>query len=108
MNFEYKGKQDAEYSACTVDADVVTIGGETFDLGSLQTDEQKIIDVKENSRYLANIFIPPAEYDYIETGETDIDGNKIFEKTRKPVNQEKVKIILWEKKPINNNTEGGI
>ena len=79
--------------------------GISLDLAQEQEDEEKTIDICLNKNgelvigvdnwYIANITIPAAEYDFQDNGETDEQGNIVYEKVKKPLNTDNVVLDLW-------------
>ncbi|WP_027625519.1 hypothetical protein [Clostridium lundense] len=45
--------------------------------------------------YVANIVIPPKEYEMVETGQVDENENPIYNKVVQPLNMNDVTIYLW-------------
>jgi hypothetical protein len=70
----------------------------SIDLKRYQKDEERVIDLSLDNDdnlqmglgkwYVANIIIPPKEYDYVQDAET-------FERVEKPLDMEKVSLVLW-------------
>ncbi|KAA0257233.1 hypothetical protein FHQ18_11755 [Deferribacter autotrophicus] len=103
MKIEYKG--NPPYCDFNLDGNVLTIDGQLFNLDELRKDTENEINIFDDAgNFLANIIIPPNEYDLIDTGKTDENGAPIYEKVLKPLNIEKVRIVIWQKhiKPKNN------
>jgi len=70
----------------------------TIDLKRYQKDEERIIDLSLDNDdnlqmglgrwYVANVIIPPKEYDFVQ-------GEEELERIEKPLDMEKVSLILW-------------
>lgn len=45
--------------------------------------------------FVANIILPPKEYQEVDTGVKDSDGNEIYNRVTSPLNMDKVTLILW-------------
>lgn len=77
----------------------------TVNLAKMQKDTENVIDVCLDDDlqlttglgkwYIANIILPPREYDYNDTGKKDDNDNEIYERVAKPLDMEKVDLILW-------------
>lgn len=77
----------------------------TVNLAKMQKDTENVIDVclDEDMQlttglgkwYIANIILPPKEYEYKDTGNKDEDDNVIYERVAKSLDMEKVELILW-------------
>lgn len=101
MNKVFMNK-DGEFAEYTLNGAILEINETKYDLVSLQKDEQKIIDVVKDGRFIANIIIPPAVYEEIETDEEDDQGNKIVKRIKKSLDIESVTLNLWKiQKEIN-------
>lgn len=74
---------------------VLSIDGDDYDLEQLQEDDQKIIDIKKNDRFIANIIIPPAKYKEVDSGSVDENSEAIYENIKIPLDTESVKLNLW-------------
>ena len=106
MRIEYKG--EAPYYDYDMKENVITINGKEFDLDKLREDTEKEINIyDEDKNFVANIIIPPNEYEFVDTGKKDENGDPIYEKILKPLNLEKVRLVLWQKieKPKNQLSE---
>jgi hypothetical protein len=96
MIVEYRG--NPPFYSYNLDGTVLKINGNLYDLETLRSDEEKIIDIyDEDKNYVANIIIPPNEYELLEINEQDEFGNPVFEKVLKPININKVKLTIWGK-----------
>lgn len=77
----------------------------TVNLTKMQKDVENVIDICLNNDsqlttglgkwYIANIILPPKEYEYKDTGVKDDDDNIVYERAAKPLDMEKVDLILW-------------
>ena len=106
MKIEYKG--NPPYWEYSLDGTKLTLNGETYDLDNLRKDSEVDINIYDDDKnFIANIIIPPNEYDYKDTGKKDENGNPVYEKILKPLNIDKVRLIVWHKveKPKNENLE---
>jgi hypothetical protein len=96
-----------EYAEYSLNETVLTLDGVDYDLVALQEDEQNIIDVKVDDRFIANIIIPPAKYKEIDSGNVDDNNETIYKKVKVPLDIESVKLNLWAiHKDENQNTQG--
>lgn len=95
MQTQYK--QSPPYPEVSLNGSVLTIDGQDYDLASLQQDAENIINIRDRGRFLANIVIPPKSYSEVDTGETDEDGNAIYEKQAEPLNIARVRLVVWQK-----------
>ncbi len=56
--------------------------------------------------FIANIIIPPAKYEEIETSEMDDEERPIYKKIKNPLDLESVTLNLWKKEiKIKNESE---
>lgn len=98
---------DGEYIAYSLSGTVLTLDGVEYDLEALQEDEQNIVDVKVDDRFVANIIIPPAKYEEVDSGNVDDNNEAIYEKVKMPLDIEAVKLNLWAiQKNENQNIQG--
>lgn len=95
MNVIYMN-DDGEFPSYSLNGAILEINEKNYDLVSLQADEQSIIDVIKDDRFVANIIIPPAKYEEIESDEEDEEGNKIVKRIKKPLDVESVTLNLWK------------
>jgi hypothetical protein len=82
-----------------------------------QADIEKVVDLSLNKEgelvegvskwYVANIVIPAAEYELIDTGDVNEAGDPIMEKVKNELLLDEVKLILWGL-PGEFNKNGGI
>ncbi len=106
MNVIYIHGEDEQYANFVLDDSVLTIDGLQYNLVSLQKDEQSIINVIEDDMFIANIIIPPAKYEEIETSELDDEERPIYKKIKNPLDLESVTLNLWKKEiKIKNESE---
>ncbi|GEA17482.1 AAA family ATPase [Moorella sp. E306M] len=93
----------AEYS---LNGTVLTVHGVSVDLAARQRDVQTVIDISLGSDfataaegtgawYVATIVIPPREYDLVDTGQVDENGNPVMTPEPKPLDMNKVELRLW-------------
>ncbi|MDI3547874.1 MAG: hypothetical protein PWR10_1526 [Halanaerobiales bacterium] len=90
----------------------------TINLEENQADVEVVIDISLNKNmeliqgvdkwYVANLIIPAAEYELIDTGEVDENNQPIMENTKKELSLDEVKLILWGLPGEFNITDGGI
>ncbi len=102
-----KKMNDGEYVAYSLSGTVLTLDSVERDLEALQENEQKIIDVKVEDRFVANIIIPPAKYKEVDSGNVDENGEAIYEKVKLPLDVEAVKLNLWAIQTNENQNELG-
>jgi len=96
MHIEHKGKPP--YYEFKLSESVLTIEEHELDLEQLRADIEVVIDLKdENGNFIANVIIPPNEYELVDTGKTDEQGNPVYEQKLKPLNIDKLRLILWSK-----------
>ena len=98
---------DGEYITYSLNGAVLTLDGVEYNLEALQKDEQNIIDVKVDDRFVANIIIPPAKYEEVDSGNVDDNNEAIYEKVKLPLDVEAVKLNLWAIKTDKNKNELG-
>ena len=87
----------------------------TINLAEEQADIEVLIDISLNREgklvrgvdtwYVANISIPPAEFDLFDTGETDEQGAPVLEKIKLPLFVENVGLTLWALPASNEEQE---
>ena len=99
-------KANYEVSGTELKIEVPEIGDLTLDLQEKQKETSRTINVSLDRNferlaqgvgawYIANIKIPGAEYEVVDTGEEDEEGNSITEKERLPLDTSKVELHLW-------------
>lgn len=106
MQIEYV--QDGPYAEVIFEGSVVQVAGISIDLDARQADAQVIIDIvtKDDGQivegvgnqgaYVANILIPPKEYEEVDTGETEEDGSPRIERRAVPLDVNKAVLKLWQ------------
>lgn len=100
---------NGEYITYSLNGTVLVIDDKEYDLERLQNDEQNIIDVKVDDRFVANIIIPPAQYNEVASGETDDGGDILYSRVKVALDTEAVKLNLWAiQKNENQNMQGEI
>lgn len=77
----------------------------SVNLARYQKDTENVIDVSLDADmnlttglgrwYVANIIIPPRQYDMVDTGEVTEEEAPIFERVAKPLSMDNVQLILW-------------
>lgn len=93
----------AEYS---LDGVVLTVQGVSMDLAARQRDVRTVIDISlcndlttaaegAGPWCIATVVIPPREYELVETGEIDEDGNPVMQQAVRPLDLSKVEMRLW-------------
>lgn len=93
----------ADYS---LNGTVLTIHGVAIDLAARQQDVQTVVDVSIGSDlnsaaegvgawYVATIVVPPREYELVDSGQTDENGNPIMIPQALPLDMSKVELRLW-------------
>jgi len=99
----------ADYS---VNGTVLTIQGVEIDLADRQRDVQNVVDVSLGSDltsaaegvgawYVATIVIHPREYELVDSGQVDDQGNPIMIPQALPLDMSKVELRLWALPRIN-------
>ena len=96
MNVIYIHGLGESYPDFTIEGSILTLEDELYDLLALQKDEQAIINIMKEDRFIANIIIPPAVYEEIESDEVDDEDNPIYKRIRKPLEIESVDLNLWK------------
>lgn len=104
-----KELQPAPHVGVTLANGILHVGDIAIDLAAEQEDAEKIIDVCADSAgalargmgrdYVANVQIPPEEYEDVDSGEEDENGNAIYLHQKKALDPEKVEITLWTYTP---------
>ena len=93
----------ADYS---VNGTVLTVHGVAIDLAARQQDVQTVVDISLGSDlttaaegvgawYVATIVIPPREYQLVDSGQKDDQGNPIMIPQALPLDMSKVELRLW-------------
>lgn len=101
-----KYKQAPPYPEASLSGTVLTIEDQEYDLAEMQQDSERIENIRDyRGRFLANIIIPPMVYEEVDTGETDEEGNAVYEQQPQPLNVEKVRLVLWQKRPKKQTEE---
>ena len=104
MRVEYK--QAPPYPEVSTSGVTLYIDDQAFDLATMQQNSERIENVRDHrGRFLANIIIPPKVYEEVDTGETDKEGNAIYELQAQPLNMEQVRLVLWQKRPKKQTEE---
>ena len=93
----------------------VTIESLEIDCQAIQSEHPVVVDVCDDGagnmvigseagrRYVANLIVPPQNFHKEPTGETDIDGNPLYQRVAEPLDANKIKLNLWpraEKKEV--------
>lgn len=84
----------------------LTIGDVTIDLQERQETSERVIDICLDNQlktmreglgawYVANVIIPPKQYELVASGEKDSDGNDIMVEQEKTLDMSKVELRLW-------------
>lgn len=108
--------QDGPHVPHSIKGSVLKIGKITIDLAKRQDNSQVIIDISRDGDtlvegvggkdgYVANIIIPPKEYEDVDTGRVDEKKNPIIERRALPLNISKVVMNSWQFKPIETTAE---
>lgn len=103
MRLEFK--QAPPHPEYHLDGTKLVLDGQEYKLDELQQDSEKIINLKDGERFLANIILPPREYEEVDTGEVDEEGNAVINRQAKPLNIARVRLVLWQKHVEPENTE---
>jgi hypothetical protein len=93
----------ADYS---INGTVLKVQEVAIDLAARQRDVQNVVDVSLGSDltsaaegvgawYIATIIVPPLEYDLVDSGKTDENGNPIMVPQAMPLDMSKVELRLW-------------
>lgn len=94
--------EHGNFEAYSTDGTILVIGDRIMDIDELQKEEQVIIDIMEDGRFVANVIIPPAVYE--ETKTQTADGEPFIPPVKVPVDMDAVQLILWDKPIL--TTEG--
>jgi hypothetical protein len=106
--------KDGPYVDAALNGSNLSIAGLLLDLSERQDDAQVIIDiVQENGNivegvgrsgvYVANILLPPKQYEVVETDETGFDGRKVIAHRALPLDIDRVVLKLWQMKAEESN-----
>lgn len=90
-----KMQPDGNFEVYLLEGSVLQIGERVMDIDALQKEEQVIIDILEDGRFVANIIIPPSVYEEIQ--EPAVEGEPSIPLVKVPVDMDAVKLILWDK-----------
>lgn len=90
-----KMQPDGNFEVYLLEGTVLQIGERIMDIDELQKEEQVIIDIIEDGRFVANVIIPPAVYE-VSDAQT-VDGEPLPPPVKVPVDMDAVKLILWDK-----------
>jgi hypothetical protein len=82
-----------EFAPFSTEGAMLSVGEHVIDCEELQGDDQVIIDLMEEDRFLANVIIPPARYAEVrhESTEDSPPPEKL------PVDMDAVRLILWSR-----------
>ena len=97
MKIIYINGSSNNYPSFNLEGVVLEIEGKEYDLLALQEDEQAVINILEDDRFLANIIIPPAQYEEIESDEIDDEDRPVYKRIKKSLDLESVTLNLWKK-----------
>ncbi|MFH0710128.1 MAG: hypothetical protein V2A75_07980 [Pseudomonadota bacterium] len=86
---------DGNFEDYLLEGSVLKIGKQIMDIDELQKEEQVIIDIIEDGRFVANIIIPPAVYEEIQ--EPTVEGEPSIPPVKVLIDMDAVKLILWDK-----------
>jgi hypothetical protein len=102
---------DIENKSISFDEELVV------NLAERQSDVKKVIDISLNKQkkliegtaqwYVANLVIPAVEYNFVDTGEINENGESIMEKIKVPLNVDDVELVLWAMPTDYFNKEDG-
>lgn len=90
-----KMQPDGNFEVYLLEGSVLQIGERVMDIDALQKEEQEIIDILEDGRFVANVIIPPAVYEASDA--QTADGDPLPPPVKFPVDMDAVKLILWDK-----------
>lgn len=101
---------DKENKTISFDGELV------INLAESQSDVKKVIDISLNKEkkliegtaqwYVANLVIPAVQYDFVDTGEVNENGESVVAKVKVPLNVDDIELILWAI-PSNYKKENG-
>lgn len=103
--------QAGPYIDYSLAGNVLTIGEISIDLAAGQKDHQETLYVTRSGNtlidgldgansYVASVAIPPKEYNNVDSGDVDYDGNPVINKVALPLDTDKVVLKLWQFKPV--------
>jgi hypothetical protein len=88
-----------------LEGSMLTIAGVNIDLASRQSDVATTVDLTVDrtgavteglsGSYVASVVIPPRQYQLVDSGEIDVDGEPIIERQPLPLNVGAVLLFLW-------------
>lgn len=90
-----------------VDGATVSVGGHPVDLEAVQTEGEAVVTfswgkngqviagARADRGYAAQVIVPPARYEWVETGEADEDGQPETAPQRLAVDVSAVRLLLW-------------
>ena len=119
MGIEIRHQTQGEYLPVTMGTKYLKVGGYQIDVAARQQDQAATIDLSLDEEgqvvegngarwYVANVTLPPATYQEVDTGETDPEtGSPIMAMEKNPVNLDQVVVNLWALPPTPENSEGG-
>ncbi|MDD3770473.1 MAG: hypothetical protein PHV10_07700 [Sulfuricurvum sp.] len=81
-----------EFEPYSHDETTLVIGEHTLDINVLQREDQVIIDLMEGDRFIANVIIPPARFEPVESESEESTPPPML-----PADMEAVVLILWAK-----------
>ncbi len=90
-----KMREPGNFEEYSVNGSTLSIGDRVMEIDDLQKEEQVIIDILEDGRFVANIIIPPSVYEEIQ--EPAAEGEPSIPPVKVPVDMDAVKLILWDK-----------
>ena len=96
---------NGEYPAVSLDSGVITVGDQSVALDDVRGDSEEIVNLKNGPAFLANIIIPPNSYELVDTGETDEDGRPLQEKQLLPLDENRLRVVIWPQKQETENQE---
>lgn len=93
----------ASYSASGTN---LTVGTVTVDLQARQSDEQKVLYICLDNQlktmaegigawYVAIVVIPPKQYDLVDSGQQDANGNSVMTRVDRSLDMANVELRLW-------------
>lgn len=107
-------KQSGLHVEYNLNGTVITSGDMVVDLADRQGDSQVIVDVSVNVSsgesggiarlvegiggnrgYVASIVLPPRQYELVDSGTFDSQGNPVFTRTALPMDTGKIAFKLW-------------
>lgn len=96
---------DGSYPSVSLSDGVLRVGDHDLPLDDIRGDTEQIVSLKEGAAFIANVVVPPNQYELVDTGDVDVDGNKIYEQQLLPVDTERMRVVLWPRVEVKTSEE---